>query len=165
MSRVRKFVDFLKEAGEVVAGAPVALATSGGILKVIGNSIANKAISGKIMKAGELLMKGGVKLAKIYGKGVAIGLKALGKSAKAATPVVKTVAKTLPGSRYVPGIIKLGTTAVPLYLTAAAGIKLAKEAQRVNTLTGSAINRLGSERPRISFQHVLNFIKDMLLFK
>lgn len=165
MSRIRKFVDFIKDASEVVAGLPVAGATLGGVTKVIGGSIANPQVSSKVVKAGDLLIKGSVKLAKVYAKGVGIAAKALGKGAKVATPAVKAVAKSLPGSKYVPGALKFAKVAIPAYLTVAGAVKAYKEAGKVERLTGSALDKLGSERPKFSFQSVLNTFKDALLFR
>lgn len=165
MSRVRRFTEFIRDAAEIVAGAPIALTTGGGIVRVIGSSVSNPKVSAGIIKAGNALVKGGVSLAKAYAKGATIGAKALGKGIKASTPAIKAVAKTLPGSKYVPGLVKFAKVGVPLYLTVAGGVKLAKEAQKVKQLTGGAISRLGSDRPQFNFKSVLDTFKNALLFK
>jgi len=169
MSKIKRFTDVIKDISEIIVAAPVAIATSGGVLKFVGSSIAHPKVSNAVIKAGDLLLKGGKYLAKAYGKGAAIGAKALGSGAKsavkAATPAVKTIATSIPGSKYVPAIIKYGPLVASAYGITAGAVKAAKEFETVRKLTGGAMDKLSSDRPKLTFQSVLNTLRDALLFK
>jgi len=54
---------------------------------------------------------------------------------------------------------------VPIYLNAAMMKKAVDEYGKVKKLTGDPLARLGSERPKFSFQSVFKTIKDALLFR
>jgi len=158
MSKVRRFIDLVKDIGEVVVAAPIVATTGGAGLKIIGKSIAEPRVAQYVYKAGDILTKGGVKLAKLYAKATAAGAKSL---ATTLTPV----AKSLPGSKYVPYLLKYGAIPATVYANVAMGRQLVKEFGKVKKLTGSPMSKLDSTRPQLNFQSVLKTFKDALLFK
>lgn len=165
MRRIQRIIDTIKDISEIVLAAPVALATGGGVIQVVGKSIANPKVSGAIYNAGKLVTQGGIKLAKIYGKAGKIGLQALGKGVVKSTPALKAVAKTLPCSRFVPTALKVSSYLIPAYLSVAGAVKAVKQYNQIKQVKSSPMGKLSSERPTLTFKSVFELLKDAALFR
>lgn len=169
MSRLRNFINTVGDVITAISALPVGLATVGGISKVIGSSIAQPQVANVFSKVGTVLIKGGTTLGKIYAKGVSIGAKSLatglGKAAVKSAPVAKVLVRSIPGSKFVPAILKATPIAATTLGIVAMGRQAIKELGKVKQLTGSAMDRLKSDKPELSFQSVLDTFKNAILFK
>jgi hypothetical protein len=161
MGKIRDFLEDVRDFATLVAAAPTALKVSGTFTQGVSKTIANPTAAKVLYKSGEILRNTGTGLGKILKAGTTAVI-------RKTTPVVTTVAKSLPGSRYIAPIVKY----IPSTAVAITGAVLANKAKNIATeiskIKRDPIAKLASDKSKFNVldpNSWVNLVREAFTFK
>lgn len=161
MGKLRDFLEDVRDFALIVAAAPSALKVGGSFVQGISTTIAQPKVAQVVYKGGQLIKVAGMSLGRILKAGTTA-------VARTATPVVTTVAKSIPGSKLVAPFVKY----IPTAAVAATSVILANKArniaQEITSIKSNAIAKLSSDRSKFNIldpSSWLGLVRDAFTFK
>lgn len=161
MGKISDFIEDVRDFALIVAAAPTALKTAGAFTQGIASTIANPKAAQVVYKGGTLLRVGGQALGKVLKAGTTAVV-------RASTPVVKSVAKSLPFSKVIAPYIKYVPVAAIATASTILGAKAVKTAKQISNIKSSPIAKLQSDRTKFDILNPaswLNLVKEAVAFK